>query len=160
MTWLRLDDGFSEHRKVIDLSDAAFRLHVSALCFCARNLTDGFLSEAASHRCYPKPKAAIAELLQAKLWTRTSSGYTIHDYLTYNPTRERVAAEREAAKIRMRGNIRAKFGRSSGEVHQPVSRTPVSIDTGTTRTGVFEEKAGGNAPRMGGGLRHIREALR
>ena len=140
MPWLRLDEGFSEHRKVLELSDAAFRLHVTALCFCARNLTDGFVSEVAAHRCHPKPKALIAELISAHLWTRTSGGYAIHDYLGYNPTRAQVESERQKAKER-----RTTFGLRSPERKMPRTPYPVSIDKGTPERG---------------GLRHISEALR
>ena len=42
---LRFDDQFPIHRKVSGLSDAAFRLHVEAIFWCDRNLTDGFIRE-------------------------------------------------------------------------------------------------------------------
>lgn len=45
MPWVRFDDQFPIHRKVDGLSDAAYRLHTSAIFWCARNLTDGFVSE-------------------------------------------------------------------------------------------------------------------
>ena len=41
MTWLRIDDAMVDHPKIIGLSDGAFRLHITALCYCARHLTDG-----------------------------------------------------------------------------------------------------------------------
>ncbi len=44
MPWLKIDDGFAEHRKIVGLNDRAFRLHVVALVYCARNLTDGHLT--------------------------------------------------------------------------------------------------------------------
>ena len=43
MSWTKLDDLFPGHPKVITLSDSAFRLHVTALCYCASQLTDGFI---------------------------------------------------------------------------------------------------------------------
>jgi hypothetical protein len=41
MSWVRLDDSFPEHPKVIALTDAAFRAHVRGLCYAGRFLTDG-----------------------------------------------------------------------------------------------------------------------
>ena len=50
MTWVKVDDALPEHPKVARLSDAAFRVHISALCYSARNLTDGKLEVAGSVR--------------------------------------------------------------------------------------------------------------
>ena len=46
MTWLKTDDRFPEHRKIRRLSDAAYRLHHTALCACAKDETDGMVTEA------------------------------------------------------------------------------------------------------------------
>ena len=40
MPWAKFDDRYPWHRKVRGLSDAAFRMDVSAVCWCAENLTD------------------------------------------------------------------------------------------------------------------------
>ncbi len=97
MPWVRLDDRFPSHRKVALLSDRAFRLHVSAICWCAENLTDGHISDRelplVSHM--RGVKATAAQLQDAGLWDRVESGWLIHDYLDYNPSREQVIAERK-----------------------------------------------------------------
>ena len=43
MPWVKLDDGFTDHPKIASLSDSAFRTFVTALCYCNKNLTDGFV---------------------------------------------------------------------------------------------------------------------
>ena len=45
MTWLRKDDKFPEHRKIRRLTDGAYRLHDTALCACAKDETDGLITE-------------------------------------------------------------------------------------------------------------------
>lgn len=97
MTWVKLDDRFPSHRKIALLSDRAFRLHVSAICWCAENLTDGRISEreltfVAKVRGL---KATAKELEGAGVWDRVDGGWAIHDYLDYNPSREQVHAERK-----------------------------------------------------------------
>lgn len=99
MPWLRIDDGMVEHLKVASLSDAAFRVHVEALSFCARNLTDGHIPEAIAKNRGWSRKAR--ELIRAGLWHAVEGGHEIHDYLEYNPSREQVEAERKAARERM-----------------------------------------------------------
>ncbi|MFD7416828.1 hypothetical protein [Kitasatospora purpeofusca] len=102
MPWVKLDDRFPSHRKVVLLSDKAFRLYVSALCWSSENLTEGRIAD----RELPVVtrvrgvKAAAKELEEAGLWDREPSGWVIHDYLEYNPDRAKVQAEREAGKVR------------------------------------------------------------
>ncbi|HEY9370413.1 MAG TPA: hypothetical protein VIU94_18590 [Streptomyces sp.] len=128
MPWVRLDDRFPSHRKVALLSDRAFRLHVSAICWCAENLTDGHIRE----RELPfvahvrSLKATAQQLEDAGVWDRVDDGWAIHDYLNYNPSREQVIAERkknaarqDAFRQRRRGkptppNNGARNGSSNG----------------------------------------------
>lgn len=70
MPWVRLEDNFPEHSKIAGLSAHAFRLHVEALCYCARNLTDGYISEDALKRFTGARRSAgrVAELVEAGCW--------------------------------------------------------------------------------------------
>ncbi|WP_188197270.1 hypothetical protein [Nonomuraea sp. SYSU D8015] len=102
MPWVRVDDQFPVNRKVRPLSDRAFRLYVSALCWCNANLTDGvigtrelmYVSDVSSPRRYAD------ELVNAGLWSKTNDGWQIHDYLEYQPSAIKVREGREAKKAR------------------------------------------------------------
>lgn len=100
MSWLKLDDGFGDHPKVLELSDAAFRLHVRALCWVARQETDGAISVAVQRSLGAKPKH-VAELVKAGLWDSDGEGHRAHDYLTYNPSHAKLEAERESTRLRV-----------------------------------------------------------
>jgi hypothetical protein len=103
MPWVRLDDNFPIHRKVAGLTDTEFRLHVSAICWCARNLTDGVVTRRDLPHIaagIPSPARPAAVLVQRGLWHRTERGWTINGYLDYQPSREKVEAEREGKRIR------------------------------------------------------------
>ncbi|MGA4941741.1 hypothetical protein [Streptomyces cinereoruber] len=104
MPWVRLDDRFPSHRKVALLSDRAFRLYVSALCWSSENLTEGRILEKELPLIarVRGPKTVAAELEAAGLWDRTEVGWAIHDYLEYNPDRAKVKAEREANAARQK----------------------------------------------------------
>lgn len=110
MSWLRIDDGFIEHERIDPLSDRALRLHVAALCHCARNLTDGHVTEKNTKvlraRASNATQRHIDELLAAGVWQKNGDGYVIRDYLDYNPAAEKVREERASAAERMR-NVRA-----------------------------------------------------
>jgi hypothetical protein len=134
MPWVKLDDRFPSHRKVALLSDRAFRLHVSAICWCAENLTDGRIAERelALVAHVRNPKATAKQLEEAGVWDRTDDGWVIHDYLDYNPSREQVHAERKKNAERQE-----KFRRRrNGKPVPPDGSTPSSngVTNGVTKT--------------------------
>ena len=102
MTWARFDDGFPGHRKIRRLTDGAYRLHTTAICHCAHDLTDGFVTpeDITEMESIRQPEKRIAELVKADCWAVAVGGWMIHDYLDYNPSREQVIAERESARER------------------------------------------------------------
>ncbi|MFI9344979.1 hypothetical protein ACIG0D_27490 [Streptomyces sp. NPDC052773] len=97
-----MDDRFPSHRKVALLSDRAFRLYVSALCWASENLTEGVIRDEelrlVAH--IRGMKSAAKELEDRQLWDRVADGWQIHDFLEYNPDRAKVQAERKANAAR------------------------------------------------------------
>jgi hypothetical protein len=133
MPWVRLDDRFPSHRKVALLSDRAFRLHVSAICWCAENLTDGHISDrelplVAHIRAI---KVTAKQLEDAGLWDRTDGGWVIHDYLDYNPSREQVIAERKKNAERQERFRRRKAGKPT----PPPEGDRNAVSNGVTQSG-------------------------
>ena len=98
MTWTRLDDRFPEHPKVVGISNAAFRLHVTALCYASRYQTEGHLPPAAL-RVIGGRKQLVQELVNAQLWELNGQAWLIHDYLDYNPSREQLQQANEQKRI-------------------------------------------------------------
>lgn len=95
MSWIRMDDGFAEHPKVLKVSDRAFRLHVGALCYCARRLTDGHLpAEVIRTLLQVGATKAAAELVEVGLWHLDNGGYKVNDYLDFNPSKNEVEERR------------------------------------------------------------------
>jgi len=145
MPWVKLDDRFPSHRKVALLSDRAFRLHVSAMCWCAENLTDGRIAdrELALIAHVRNTKATAKQLEDAGLWDRTDDGWAIHDYLDYNPSRDQVQAERKKNAERQEKFRRRKNGKPvppdgsdapSNGGSNGVTRTAETHDGDTTAT--------------------------
>lgn len=101
--WLKLSDGFARNPKVQPLSDGAFRLHVTAMLHCAEHLTDGFL-DARLEPLRTADPALVAEVVGEGLWLEAAGGWTIHDFLEWNPPADEVKekrrkeAERKAAQ--------------------------------------------------------------
>ena len=111
MPWANLDDQFPEHPKNDGLSDAAFRLAVSGICYANRFLTDGFVASDRVPRIVPRfRKAALDELVSGGLWLTVAGGYEIHDFLDWNRSRAQVEEERERKR---------KAGKKGAEARWP-----------------------------------------
>jgi hypothetical protein len=116
--WVRFDDQFTTHRKVNGLTDTEFRLHVEAIFWCARNLTDGRVGQDELDLVsrIRSPRKHVAKLVDRGLWHRygqhcqsetcpahegnavssgVTDGWVIHDYFEYQFTKDRVLKERE-----------------------------------------------------------------
>lgn len=141
MPWVRFDDQFPIHRKVDGLSDAAYRLHTSAIFWSARNLTDGFVSREDLDGVTARvrtPARFAAECVRRGVWHDArqdcpsekcpgpvdNDGWMIHDYWQYQPTKEQVTREREAAARRQAKWRAARNGRSNGVTNAVSSLSP------------------------------------
>lgn len=145
MTWLRLDDSFPDHPKVIGLSDKAFRLHISALCYCTKHLTNGsFSKQIANKLAIQNAQRTIQILLNLGLWIRTETGYEIHDFLKHQTSKEQAEQEKEtnrlrAAKARKAKAERARHGVTHGERSGGVTVTNTHTPT-PTPTHIYKER--------------------
>jgi hypothetical protein len=189
LPWVRFDDQYPIHRKVDSLSDPAFRLLTSAIFWCARNLTDGHVPEAdldvAKPRKMKRPDKFVPELLDRELWheagsvcqskkcpanpanppARANSGWLIHDYFDYQPTKTEVLTEREKNAERQRryrerhAESRSGSNGVSNGVTAPVSNGTPSRPVPSRRDGsaLSEEPEGDQSVRAGA---RTREAIR
>ena len=108
MTWVKIDDSFPDHPKVIGLSDKAFRVHIEGLCYCGRFLTDGFIPTTVATKFVSSDLAIIDELCEAGLWIDLPNGYEIHDYLEHQSSKSDVTEKKETAKEKAKRYREAK----------------------------------------------------
>ena len=121
MGWVRLDDNFADHPKVIGLSDTAFRLYIEALCYSNRQLTDGYIPMAVYLKMSKNDDADY--LIEAGLWEEVPSGYAIRSYDEYQPLRENIEQKREQARERLR-RFREKRVGNADETPPPTQPNP------------------------------------
>ena len=107
MAWVRIDDGFAEHPKVLRVGSDAAWLHIAALCHCNRVQTDGVIHAEMLPRLSDKrsPLRLVEKLVAVGMWDVHPDGWAIHDYLDYQPSKEELAARRQ---------VRAEAGRLGG----------------------------------------------
>ena len=151
MSWVRFDDGFFRHPKVVTAGRDARDLFMASVFYANSNLTDGFIPEGALRmitadaaiNSHAKP---ITALLKVGLWKEADGGYQIHDYLEYQTSAASVAASRAAnaerqAEYRRRNGMRN--ANSNGVTHSvtnasnngAVTTPPINIPITTTNSG-------------------------
>lgn len=100
--WVKLSDDFATHPKIAALSDAGFRLWVSAIAYANQHRTRGVISDGAI-RGIPLAKPRTAnELETAGLWHRNGKGWEIHDYDKFQLSPEEEDARKAAHADQMR----------------------------------------------------------
>ena len=99
MAWVRIDDSFPDHPKVIGLSDKAFRLYITALCYSNRYLTDGILP-LNTVKSFANSRH-ISSLVASNLWELSENFIPILSYDEYQFTKERVLTKRESDRKRL-----------------------------------------------------------
>ena len=117
MTWFKVDDGFYDHPKVIDLPLAAVGLWALAGAYCARHLTDGVITDR-QIRAIGGTRKQAAALVAAGLWSSddappSARRYAFNDWGDFQPARADVEAKREEARERMAA-ARARKRKTSG----------------------------------------------
>jgi hypothetical protein len=86
MSWLRLDDKFAEHPKVVALTDREFRLHVKVMCYCARYQTGGKIPAKIGSELAGITPRFRARMTSLGLWESDPDGtLKVHDFDAWNP---------------------------------------------------------------------------
>ena len=102
MSWAKLDDRFWIHPKVMAIGNEGAGVLARMLSYCGCFLTNGLVpGDAVQIIC---PNRELLERMNDLdvIELRESGSVMIRDYLDYNPPREKVLADREAARERMR----------------------------------------------------------
>lgn len=100
MPWGKLDDGFWSHPKVLEAGNEAAGVFARCISWSSQQMTDGFVTEKALDMIAGPRKRSVtralveAHLLDDKPGPAGARGYWLHDFLTYNPSREQVLDER------------------------------------------------------------------
>lgn len=152
--YLKLTLDFSDHAKILPLSDAAFRCLIEAIAYSRKHLTDGLLArryalarwslETLRELCDNDPeKPSLIECEQ---------GWRIHDYAEIQDTRAEVEARRERNRMagKQGGLARAKRV-ASKSLSKSLSETQAETETETetkekVRTPVQREQHSEPAP--------------
>lgn len=136
MTWVRIDDRYSEHPKLSRIGPLGVALWLAGLAYCNRNLTDGFIPWGVSRSLVSweflddpdddggerivtvsatsgmrgfdvEAEYVVGLLCRAGVWDDAPGGYRVHDFKQYQPSKADVMDQRERQR-----DQRADAGRS------------------------------------------------
>ena len=138
--WVKLDDRFAEHPKLMAAGALTWGVWTEAMAYCNRNLTDGYIPDAVAEafggrwrtrvggrvwqvfvHCGDDVMAVDAEfivsaLVDAGLWHRADGGYQIHDYADYQPTKAQILAARVQRQATSSAGGKAKAAKRAAEI--------------------------------------------
>lgn len=109
MTWLKVDDRAYDDPKLVDLTDVAYRAVVRSWIYAAKHETDGYLPAAIVDELTRHRARVLEEILAAplgELWVPNGTGYGIHNFTKYNPSRAELAERRTSDAERKRSRRR------------------------------------------------------
>jgi hypothetical protein len=144
--WLRLDDRFATHPKVVKAGPMALALQIRAICYASQNLTDGFLPlELLPMLTYdlPAPKEGDwpINMVQFGLWEFAQDGYRIHDYLQWNVSQkeykdkcELLSRKRSAAGKKGMKSRWLKAGEGDNKPDNKGDNKPITLQSTYTDT--------------------------
>ncbi len=124
MAWVRIDDRLPEHPKLAragDLAPLCGWLFTCGLSYCNRWLTDGFIPHGQVPRLVVltgglsiggQPVTIddlVRALVDVGMWEARPDGYQVHDYLVYQPSREKVTADTDQRREAGRESARRRW---------------------------------------------------
>lgn len=128
MTWTKLDDHFLDHPKILAAGERAELLHIHGLIYANKHLTDGFVPDSALKLLLHNPqRGPVDRLVELGIWEVADGGYLIHDFLDWNPSRDKVLTERK------RNAERVAKSRGSNAITNGVSHTGSNTAPSRTR---------------------------
>lgn len=141
MTWVKLEDTFTDEPEILAAGDLAGWLYVCGLCYCSKHLTDGFIPTGALARLtgLPTPRKLAALLVEHGKWIEVEGGWRVVDYEAKQRTREQVESTRAAGAVRVK-KLRDKRQRN-GVTPTEVTRQEVEGEAER------DSPPGGAAPR-------------
>jgi hypothetical protein len=116
--WARLDDAILDNPKIIAAGPLGFALHVAAITWCARNLTDGLIPKRRVPQLLDIPSLQVSETTKVRvlhaltpddlaadlerigLWHDRGENWEVHDYLVYNLSKDEILARRERERTK------------------------------------------------------------
>lgn len=122
MSWVKLDDQWMDHPKIVRAGRDARDMWLASITWCSKHLTDGYFPKELLPSLAVMAGVDVANcqtfantLLHVCLWEMHDDQYYIHDYLDYNPTKEQANATKAARSAAGRAGGNAKASKTASK---------------------------------------------
>ncbi len=123
MAWLRIDDGFPEHEKLLSLRRNERWTWIEILAYCARQQNGGRLPASITNHMKYVTKPFLERCVEIGLLDVINGYFIVHDWNDYNP-KDPTNAVRQA---------RYRNAKSNGDVTEKVTEENVTTVTPRAR---------------------------
>lgn len=126
--WLKLDDGFATHPKILKAGPLALALQVRAICYASHHQTDGYIpTEALPYLTVNLewlPEYWTELMVLHGLWEPREHGYYVHDYLEWNVSKRQLLASKKQKSLAGKKGMKTRWTKPL----QPITHviTPVN----------------------------------
>ncbi len=112
MSWLKIDDGLFVHPKWLRTPATARALWITALSYCGKMNTDGYVDSALLPLLGGSVEDAEA-LTSSGLWDAVGGGYCFHDFEEYNRTTQQAEVLSETRAEAGRAGAAVRWGNTT-----------------------------------------------
>jgi hypothetical protein len=133
MSWLRVDDKFAQHPKVLALTDREFRAHVATLCYCAEYRTDGIVPTSAFRQLGVTSRMA-GRFVEVGVWDEEDGVFCVHNFRKFNPVDPTSPDRKKRWKERQRNGAGTETERSEERSSRAGTRARSRTRTPSTAT--------------------------
>lgn len=161
--WVKIDDGFCTHPKILAAGPLAALLQIRAICFASQHQTDGIIPRSAlgllthdfssialdDHQCQADEMDWSRIMLERGLWDLHDGGFAIHDYLEWNLSKKDLENFKEQKSKAGKKGMKARWTQAKRiitdditPVITPVITKPyhaISISTSSFSDSEFEQ---------------------
>lgn len=138
--WVRIDDGFATHPKVVVAGPLPALIQIRAICYASQHKTDGMIPDGVVHLFLEGFKALGFSadpvewgnvMVVSGLWEREDNKcYRIHDYLDWNVSKDEYNTMRKQKSLAGQKGMKSRWGKRSQRITPVISPviTPVITD--------------------------------
>jgi hypothetical protein len=140
--WIKLDDGFATHPKILCAGIEALAIQVRAFCYASKNQTDGFIPVQAVVLFVTDlpitPEGWATRMISAGLWELVEGGYQIHDYLEWNCSKMEYEKWKQKLSLAGKRGMKSRYNKDNSDITNDITKVITSpVTSSSTSTSIL-----------------------
>lgn len=149
--WVKIDDGFATHPKILSAGPLAALIQIRAICFASQNKTDGFLpasainillhgleelgidtgsiGDYASVGCQANELDWPSIMVHHQLWEVRDGGYYVHDYLEWNLSKKEQESFRKKKSYAGKKGMKSRWNKEKSQITDVITSSITDVIT-------------------------------